>query len=361
MKPFATIIITCYNRQKYIKDAVLSAVHQYTTNPIEVIIVDDASDDNSREIIKELANHYPEIRPLYHTRNKGLLEATLTGLRNSSGQFVFLLDSDDILAKTSVDTCFRIFAANKDIAMVVHNCADIHDQQTFPVKERIPPTSVNARYGNSERFFEPTSEYVRAATYSAFDRNKTRLDDFVRETERFIRESGRARANQVTPMIAWVQAVNPHGIYWHPEVLYYRRIHSENSGSARDLAKMIFNCERAENSLEIALHLSNDQLPALQKELLETKLSATRLRKYALEAKTSVALSELLKLTAYGKLTPKRMLKLWIKTALLLTLGPEKYTRAKEKNKRGLKRPKISWIYGQESRPVDDRQGDADG
>jgi glycosyltransferase involved in cell wall biosynthesis len=81
-----SVIITCYNLEKYIADAIDSVVTQdVASDKYEVIVVDDCSTDRSAEIIHSYENvHYCRTK-----NNCGVLLATILGLESSSGELVF--------------------------------------------------------------------------------------------------------------------------------------------------------------------------------------------------------------------------------------------------------------------------------
>lgn len=95
-KPLVTVVITCYNYAHYLGDAIESALAQ-THQPLEVIVVDDGSTDNTWEV----AARYP-VRVVTQT-NQGLSAATNAGVRASTGEFVVRLDADDVLYPTFVE------------------------------------------------------------------------------------------------------------------------------------------------------------------------------------------------------------------------------------------------------------------
>lgn len=91
----ATIIITCFNREKYLGRAIRSAISQrFPRNDFEVIVVDDGSTDHSRQVAEDYGN---EIVLISHEENRGLPAARNTGIRRARGRYVVNLDSDDYL------------------------------------------------------------------------------------------------------------------------------------------------------------------------------------------------------------------------------------------------------------------------
>lgn len=88
-----TIIIPVYNVEKYLRDAIESAINQTYKN-LEIIIVDDGSKDNSGSICDEYQNKDNRIK-VVHQENKGLSGARNTGLDLATGKYIMFMDSDD--------------------------------------------------------------------------------------------------------------------------------------------------------------------------------------------------------------------------------------------------------------------------
>ena len=96
--PRVSIIIPCYNAEKYIAEAIQSALDQTYSN-CEIIVIDDGSTDGSLEVIRAFENRiYWESGP-----NRGACAARNTGIRLAKGDFVQFLDSDDLLTPNCVE------------------------------------------------------------------------------------------------------------------------------------------------------------------------------------------------------------------------------------------------------------------
>lgn len=94
-KPLVTIGVTCFNAQDSISKAIESALNQTYEN-IEIVIVDDASSDDSVSIINEFVNNNENVKSFPHSKNKGAPSAYNTILENSSGKYISFFDDDDI-------------------------------------------------------------------------------------------------------------------------------------------------------------------------------------------------------------------------------------------------------------------------
>lgn len=94
-KGLVSIIIPVYNVEKYIIEC-LESVKKQTYKNIEVILIDDGSTDNSSNICDEFVRNDDRFHVI-HTKNKGVASARNTGLESVTGDYIFFLDSDDLL------------------------------------------------------------------------------------------------------------------------------------------------------------------------------------------------------------------------------------------------------------------------
>jgi glycosyltransferase involved in cell wall biosynthesis len=112
-KPLVSIIINNYNYGTYLQDAIESALNQ-SYPAVELIVVDDGSTDNSREIIHSFRDSITGIlKP-----NAGQASAFNTGLALSQGEVVIFLDSDDMLVPGTAEHVVRAFSEHPGTAKV---------------------------------------------------------------------------------------------------------------------------------------------------------------------------------------------------------------------------------------------------
>lgn len=90
-----SIVITTFNYGRYIERAIRSCLDQsMPKNKYEIIVVDDASTDNTQQILN---NYREEIKTITFNENKGLSAARNEGVRKARGQYVVFLDADDYI------------------------------------------------------------------------------------------------------------------------------------------------------------------------------------------------------------------------------------------------------------------------
>ncbi|ERT08159.1 glycosyl transferase 2 family protein [Lyngbya aestuarii BL J] len=99
MKPLVSIIIPCYNCEKWLAETLESALAQTWKN-LEIIIVDDGSTDNSLAIARSFES---ENIKLIHQQNRGASAARNQAFHESKGDFIQYLDADDLLASDKIE------------------------------------------------------------------------------------------------------------------------------------------------------------------------------------------------------------------------------------------------------------------
>ena len=123
-----SIIIPVYNVENYIRACLLSVFRQnLKEDSFEVIVVDDGSEDDSIERIKDIIDQHSNITVVSQI-NQGLSAARNTGLKNAIGRYVLFLDSDDLL----VDGCLSellISADNYSVDLLIADFVKLSDQE----------------------------------------------------------------------------------------------------------------------------------------------------------------------------------------------------------------------------------------
>jgi glycosyltransferase involved in cell wall biosynthesis len=103
---FFSILIPVYNVQDYLRQCVDSVLAQ-DEQDLEILLVDDGSQDRSGEICDEYAGRYPEKIRVIHRENEGLVSARRLALREAKGDWFVHLDSDDMLTPGALSAIRR--------------------------------------------------------------------------------------------------------------------------------------------------------------------------------------------------------------------------------------------------------------
>ncbi|WP_276390440.1 glycosyltransferase family 2 protein [Eudoraea chungangensis] len=109
-KPLISIVTPVFNSEKYISETIVSVQEQSYSN-WEMILIDDCSNDNSLNIIREFQKKDSRIRLLNNSVNSGPGISRNIGIFESKGEFITFLDSDDLwlplFLETSLQTCLN--------------------------------------------------------------------------------------------------------------------------------------------------------------------------------------------------------------------------------------------------------------
>ena len=103
-----SVYITSFNKGKYLRQAITSVLNQ-SLQPEEIIIVDDGSNDNSREIIKGFASRYPEIiKPIINENNYGIAKTRNIAISHCKGELITFVDGDDYFFPSKLESELKI-------------------------------------------------------------------------------------------------------------------------------------------------------------------------------------------------------------------------------------------------------------
>jgi glycosyltransferase involved in cell wall biosynthesis len=216
-EPLVSILINNYNYGRFLAQAIDSALAQSYPN-LQVIVVDDGSTDNSREVIRRYGNR---ITPIFKA-NGGQASALNAGFSESKGKWLLLLDSDDFFVPSKVETLMSYTEAFPLAGLIAHNfnyCDEKGDATVFSrsttAAVRFLDDRAKARRGKFSTALPPTSalalECVTAAEIFPVP------PDFTIAADNFIQTAALALA----PVLLI------------PEFLAIQRIHPKNSYTRR--------------------------------------------------------------------------------------------------------------------------------
>ena len=115
-KELISVIVPVFNVEKYLERCVETIVNQTYKN-LEIILVNDGSTDNSGELCDELAKKDNRIK-VVHKENGGLSDARNTGERESTGEYIIFIDSDDYIHHEMLNTLYtQIVEKNADVSI----------------------------------------------------------------------------------------------------------------------------------------------------------------------------------------------------------------------------------------------------
>jgi glycosyltransferase involved in cell wall biosynthesis len=125
------IIIPCYNTSSYLPQAIDAALKQ-SHKPITITVVDDGSTDRTKEVAQ---SYQGQVQYIYQ-ENQGQAAARNTGIRNTSGKYVCLLDADDLIAHNMVERHVAILDSRTDVDISYSKTLAFNwDNTEFPYAE----------------------------------------------------------------------------------------------------------------------------------------------------------------------------------------------------------------------------------
>lgn len=117
----ATVIVSCYNQQKYISECLDSILSQEVDFEYNILISDDCSTDQTQEILRVYASRYPsKINLILRERNVGPAQNYVEAHDRANGDIVFHFDGDDIMYPGKLQAQFDQFKLNVNVTLCLH-------------------------------------------------------------------------------------------------------------------------------------------------------------------------------------------------------------------------------------------------
>jgi len=114
--PLVSVLMPSYNHEKYLRESIESILDQ-TLKDLELVVVDDASSDNSKEIIQEYALRDKRVKAVFHERNMGIAKTVNHAIDESSGKFIAFTASDDVWMPKKLEIQAGILTKNEDLVV----------------------------------------------------------------------------------------------------------------------------------------------------------------------------------------------------------------------------------------------------
>lgn len=149
MKDMVSVILPVYNRQDYIEECIRSVQAQSHQN-FEVVLVDDGSADHTLAICRKLAERDPRIR-LLSANHSGVSAARNKALDEAQGEYVFFLDSDDVINPLLFEVLVKGMQES-GAQMAGTSVASVNEKAWYKVQERLqqPPVPGETTYKTHE-------------------------------------------------------------------------------------------------------------------------------------------------------------------------------------------------------------------
>jgi glycosyltransferase involved in cell wall biosynthesis len=120
MKPLVSVIVPIYNAAPYLVET-LDSIMASTYRPLEVVMVDDGSSDNSLEVAQVYCRQYPECQVMTQ-ENRGVSAARNRAIAHAQGTYILPVDADDKIADTFIEKAVAAIEADDNIRVVGCRC-----------------------------------------------------------------------------------------------------------------------------------------------------------------------------------------------------------------------------------------------
>ena len=174
-----SVIITCYNLEKYISRSINSCLNQtMSQNDYEIIVIDDHSSDSSWDVVSGFGSMVKSIR---HDKNLGVSTASNTGIKAASGKYIVRVDGDDFVNKNFLHTLSQFLDWNEDIGFVY--CDHIVVNENLERKQSINTLEKLLDHGAGVMFRKKYLEAI--GLYDESLRNREDYDLILRYIKNF--------------------------------------------------------------------------------------------------------------------------------------------------------------------------------
>lgn len=138
--PYITVVMPNYNGHRFVEQAIDSVLAQ-TYHNFELVVVDDCSKDDSLQLINQKAQNDSRIRIIALEKNSGVANARNVGIKAAKGEYIALLDNDDLWTEDKLERQVVIAERGADIVYCSYNFID--EQNNEIKKPFIVPKQTN--------------------------------------------------------------------------------------------------------------------------------------------------------------------------------------------------------------------------
>ena len=251
-----SVVITCYNLDRYIGSAVKSVLDQIYPGEIQVIVVDDRSTDDSRSIL----DAFSVIERIDLPANGGVMQAMIAGLRACRHDVVLFLDGDDVWSPNKVARAME--AIGPGVKFCTHDLWYMDElSQRLPRDSRVSEVMSEAQKSDHNNLIAECLlrhlDYVWLGSAFGVRRSLGDLEGFLEFCSK--REYLRT-CYQDWPLAVWV-ATSPNGrMAYIDEKLFGYRIHNENySGAVQTLEKRRRNLRKSLDTSQLIFEIVSER------------------------------------------------------------------------------------------------------
>jgi glycosyltransferase involved in cell wall biosynthesis len=128
------VVIPCYNYGRFLGDCLRSVLEQ-SVRDLRVLIIDDASSDESAATAKQLAAGEPRVSVISHAKNQGHIATYNEGIAWAASDYFFILSADDLLVPGALERATTLMDSNPDVVLSYGKCVEWRDNSPRPKLE----------------------------------------------------------------------------------------------------------------------------------------------------------------------------------------------------------------------------------
>lgn len=222
-----SVVVPVYNVEDYLDDCLNSIINQTLTD-IEIICIDDGSTDNSLDILKEYSKDDDRIQVL-HQENRGHAAATNRGIMLATGEYLFLMDSDDIIEFNALELTYNK-AKKTDVDFVIFKAINYeHTEKKYYETELYSMDELYGRVQDNIFNYDDVSDLIFKMSVTPWSKLYNRK--FIRDNNIIFPEGLIFDDN----VFFWEVLFNAKRIVFLNEFLFIRRFYSTSSTNNGDL------------------------------------------------------------------------------------------------------------------------------
>lgn len=209
-KPIVSFIVAVYNGESYIEDCIKSIFNQ-TYNKLEIIIIDDCSNDSTNSILHKLSkNSSIKITILRNKSNLGLTKSLNIAISHAKGEWIARLDADDLSEKNRIESQINFSIKNSQYSIIGSSCNFIDNQGKYLFSKYYPSkhNEIKSSLEKAGAFFPHSSVLMKRDVICSLGG----YNNYMKYSQDFE---------------LWLRALSKYKIYSIKEPLVSIRIHSK--------------------------------------------------------------------------------------------------------------------------------------
>ncbi|MCG7281468.1 glycosyltransferase [Chryseobacterium taklimakanense] len=162
--PMVSVVMISYGHEKYIAEAIRGVFMQKTSFPVELLIANDCSPDNSDQIIRETIQSAPEnitVRYTRHEKNLGMMPNFIWALEQAQGKYIALCEGDDYwIAENKLQMQVDFLVNNSDISLLFHDSEIVYEGTSENFSYHIPESRYYTENELLTQWLVPTASVI---------------------------------------------------------------------------------------------------------------------------------------------------------------------------------------------------------